>query len=136
MKKVLIAVISVLLVFFISIGSYVFYDLFVSDDYSAEKYSQTWVSDDEKFSFVTTNKKGLCGSHLTINGSVSIGKQNLSTTISYCPHFTINYGKSDDVILSGDYFYIPLIKVLIVDVDSTSYNLKDYRDKKLIFHVK
>lgn len=134
-KKIIITVVSIFLVFAISAVSYIYYDIIVVDEYDSSKYAQEWVNDDGKITFTSNNKKGLFYTRQKFDCTVNVNGEKVSTNAYYDSLFWI-VDEKDNELLCGDYFYIPILKILIVNVETTDDSLKQYKDEKIIFSRK
>ncbi|MGN0476557.1 MAG: hypothetical protein ACI4HM_04380 [Ruminococcus sp.] len=118
-KKVTISIISIVIILLIPICSFLYYDLFVGDDWGSG-YNQSWKSEDGSITFVTDNKKGLMGCNNCYDGVLNIDGKKIDVDILYGGGFSITSKSREIEYLYGDYSYIPIIGKLTVEIESTS----------------
>lgn len=141
LKPFIIVVSSLLVIMIVLTGAYLYYEVFVPNDYG-KQYEQVWVSEDGNITFTTQNSKGFYGPHSGGDGTIKIDNKSCEFSLGYggslLSSFCIVYINNQDV-LSGQGFYNPITQTYTVTYDDGDVDDKyaDYLPKKeIIFHKK
>ena len=122
-KIIVITILAFLSLIVVQLGGYLYYDLFVPDDYG-EQYNQTWQSEDGRIEFVVNNAKGFMGHNYEYEGNATINNESINILIGFSLVCGMDTADSQNCIFLGDYYYNPVfnqVKVKITDVD-TAYS--------------
>lgn len=124
-KQIIILISVILLLLFISLGGYIYYDLFIPDDYG-EKYYQTWQSNDGSISIVVDNKKGFMGHNNRYKGKLIYDNEETDIEFGFALICEVFTSEDDTRVFAGSYSYNPLFNQVSVDISDVNSKYSDY----------